>query len=31
MFLVLKIIAFEWGTLNSQNPEHYTCNAEAMF
>ena len=30
MFLVLKIIAFEWGTLNSHNPEQDTCNRQSM-
>ena len=29
-FLVLKIIAFESGTRNSQNPEQYICHWQSM-
>ena len=30
MFLVLTIIACEWGTSSSQYPEHYTCTGQSM-
>ena len=29
-FLVLKIIAFEYGTANSQNPEQDNCHWQSM-
>ena len=28
--LVLKIIAFESGTINSHNPEQYMCRSKSM-
>ena len=30
MFFVSKIIAFEYGTANIDNPEQYTCNRQSM-
>ena len=30
MFLVLKIISFELGTVNSHNPEHDSCHWQGM-
>ena len=29
-FFVLKIVAFEWGTTNSHNPEHDNCHWQSM-
>ena len=29
-FVVLKIIAFEWETKNSHNPEQDTCHCQSM-
>ena len=30
-FLVLRIIAFEWRTTNSANPEEDTCDWQSTF
>ena len=30
MFFVFKIIAFEYGTANIDNPEQDTCNRQSM-
>ena len=29
-FFVLRVIAFEWGTTNSPNPEQDTCHWQSI-